>query len=68
MTHKYKKHKITKHRTMSIPDGFEFVEVEKDSHQPNMLKIVFKKKYDDYMVKKKKGYNYGAQTKIQNGR
>ena len=44
MAHKYVKHKITKHRTIFIPEGFEFVEVEKDELQPNAVKVVFKKK------------------------
>lgn len=40
----YKKHKKTKHRTIFIPEGFDFVKVEKDEHQSNAIKIVFKKK------------------------
>jgi hypothetical protein len=44
MGHKYEKHKLTKHRTIFIPEGFEFVTVEKDTLQPNALKVVFKKK------------------------
>ncbi len=44
MAHKYKKHKITKHRSLEVPDGFEFLEVVEDKHQPNLVRIVFKKK------------------------
>jgi len=44
MAHKYLKHKITKHRTIFIPEGFDFIEVVKDEHQPNALKVVFKKR------------------------
>jgi hypothetical protein len=44
MAHKYMKHKLTKHRTLEVPEGFEFVKVEKDEFQPHLLKVVFKKK------------------------
>ena len=44
MAHIYKKHKLTKHRTIFIPEGFDFVDVVKDELQPNALKVVFKKK------------------------
>jgi len=42
--HRYKKHKITKHRTLSVPEGFEFITVERDPHQKRMIRIIFKKK------------------------
>ena len=42
--HRYRKHKVTKHRSLDVPEGFEFVEVEKDKYNPKRIKIVFKKK------------------------
>jgi hypothetical protein len=44
MAHKYLKHKLTKHRTVFIPEGFEFVKAEPDKEQPNVIKVVFKKR------------------------
>jgi hypothetical protein len=44
MAHRYIKHKLTKHRTLEVPDGFECMGVEPDKLQPNMVKVVFKKK------------------------
>ena len=44
LAHKYVKHKNVKHRTVFIPEGFEFVKAEPDEMQPNMVKVIFKKK------------------------
>jgi hypothetical protein len=41
---KYRKHKKTKHRTLPIPEGFEFARAVKDPLEPRALKVVFKKK------------------------
>jgi len=40
----YKKHKATKHRSLDIPEGFQFLTVEKSPHEPKRLKVVFKKR------------------------
>jgi len=41
---KYMIHKTTKHRTLEVPEGFEFVTVEKHPQEPKRLRVVFKKK------------------------
>lgn len=38
---KYNKHKLTKHRTLEVPEGFEFLTVEKHPHEPKRMRIVF---------------------------
>lgn len=43
MAHRYNRHKITKHRTIEVPAGFDFLEVKRDDHQPNTIRVVFKK-------------------------
>jgi hypothetical protein len=40
----YTKHKITKHRTLEVPEGFEFLAVEKHPQEPKRMRIVFRKK------------------------
>jgi hypothetical protein len=40
----YKKHKVTKHRTLEVPEGFEFVKAERHPEEPKRLRVVFKKK------------------------
>jgi hypothetical protein len=44
MAHRYEKHKMTKHRTLFVPEGFEVVGVENDKIQPNLVRVVFRKK------------------------
>lgn len=44
MSHRYEKHKLTKHRTLEIPRGFRLHTVEQDPYERNAVRVVFKKK------------------------
>ena len=41
---RYNKHKITKHRTLEVPEGFEFLKAERHPDEPKRLRLVFRKK------------------------
>jgi len=40
---RYTKHKVTKLRTIEIPEGFKFLTVERHPQEPRRMRIVFKK-------------------------
>ena len=41
---RYQKHKSTMHRSLEVPEGFEFLTIEKIPYEANRVKVVFRKK------------------------